>query len=151
MWPAGRRWDARQLGPASFSTLRTYGAFLVNASVDGAGLVAPVPPPGGSRHTSLAALGHRAHTLAALHTQCARCPVTGTVFAMFACVCVCVRTRLSPGCVRCFCWRAKLGSKIALNALLAFVPLFVFVFVCAHKLAPFSVLQHPFVHVVAPR
>ena len=35
-------WDALALGPASFSTLRAYGAFLVSASVDKGGAVSPV-------------------------------------------------------------------------------------------------------------
>ena len=35
-------WDAPALGPASFTTLRAYGAFLVSAAVDAAGAVAPV-------------------------------------------------------------------------------------------------------------
>jgi hypothetical protein len=35
-------WDATALGAASFTTLRAYGAFLVSASIDGAGTVAPV-------------------------------------------------------------------------------------------------------------
>ena len=35
-------WNATALGAAAFTTLRAYGAFLVTASVDGAGLVAPV-------------------------------------------------------------------------------------------------------------
>ena len=35
-------WDAPALGAASFTTLRAYGAFLVSASIDGAGTVAPV-------------------------------------------------------------------------------------------------------------
>jgi hypothetical protein len=35
-------WDAAALGPASFQTLRAYGAFLVSASVNTAGVVAPI-------------------------------------------------------------------------------------------------------------
>ena len=35
-------WDAAALGAASFTTLRAYGAFLVSASVDKGGVVAPV-------------------------------------------------------------------------------------------------------------
>jgi hypothetical protein len=35
-------WNATALGPASFSTLRAYGAFLVSAAVDATGLVSPV-------------------------------------------------------------------------------------------------------------
>jgi hypothetical protein len=35
-------WNASALGPASFTTLRAYGAFLVSASVDGGGAVSPV-------------------------------------------------------------------------------------------------------------
>jgi alpha-L-fucosidase 2 len=35
-------WDAAALGPASFTTLRAYGAFLVSASVDAGGVVSPV-------------------------------------------------------------------------------------------------------------
>ena len=35
-------WNATALGPASFSTLRAYGAFLVSASVDKDGTVSPV-------------------------------------------------------------------------------------------------------------
>jgi len=35
-------WDAAATGPASFTTLRAYGAFLVSASVDGGGTVAPI-------------------------------------------------------------------------------------------------------------
>lgn len=35
-------WDPKALGPASFRTLRGYGAFLVSASVDGSGTVAPI-------------------------------------------------------------------------------------------------------------
>ena len=35
-------WDAPSLGPASFTTLRAYGAFLVSAAVDKGGAVSPV-------------------------------------------------------------------------------------------------------------
>ena len=35
-------WDAPALGPASFTTLRAYGAFLVSAAVDAAGVVGDV-------------------------------------------------------------------------------------------------------------
>ena len=35
-------WNASALGPAAFTTLRAYGAFLVSAAVDGAGVVSPV-------------------------------------------------------------------------------------------------------------
>ena len=35
-------WDAPALGPAAFTTLRAYGAFLVSASVDKDGTVSPV-------------------------------------------------------------------------------------------------------------
>ena len=35
-------WKATVLGPASFTTLRAYGAFLVSASVDSHGTVSPV-------------------------------------------------------------------------------------------------------------
>jgi hypothetical protein len=35
-------WSASSNGPAAFSTLRAYGAFLVSASVDGTGTVAPM-------------------------------------------------------------------------------------------------------------
>ena len=35
-------WNATALGPASFATLRAYGAFVVSASVDARGTVSPV-------------------------------------------------------------------------------------------------------------
>ena len=35
-------WDATILGASSFTTLRTYGAFLVSASISGTGTVAPI-------------------------------------------------------------------------------------------------------------
>jgi hypothetical protein len=35
-------WNASALGPASFTTLRAYGAFLVSAAVDATGVVSPV-------------------------------------------------------------------------------------------------------------
>ena len=35
-------WNAAELGAASFATLRAYGAFLVSASIDASGTVAPV-------------------------------------------------------------------------------------------------------------
>ena len=35
-------WNATELGAASFSTLRAYGAFLVSAAIDDTGLVSPI-------------------------------------------------------------------------------------------------------------
>lgn len=35
-------WNATALGAASFTTLRSYGAFLVSAAVDASGIVAPI-------------------------------------------------------------------------------------------------------------
>merc|ERR1712043_70406 len=35
-------WNGKTLGPASFQSLRAYGAFLVSAAVDSAGVVSPV-------------------------------------------------------------------------------------------------------------
>ncbi len=35
-------WNATALGPASFTTLRAYGAFVVSGAIDASGTVAPV-------------------------------------------------------------------------------------------------------------
>lgn len=35
-------WNSTALGPASFATLRAYGAFLVSSAIDASGVVGPV-------------------------------------------------------------------------------------------------------------